>query len=130
MKLGAMNRIYCFVYSFIRKTLSRDMAHEMAAMFLALMIVMHVMALFMVFGLLTGNSRLFSGNAQTTLVVSTLSLFAVSLFYYVGKKNGARLVKQFGERTDSRSSVLIGGGIFVETLCLPLLIAGFVVFRF
>ena len=106
------------------------MVHEMTAIFVALMIVIHVMALFMIFGLLTGNDRLLSGNAKIVLVVGTFVLFAASRFYYIGKGNGARVVKQFGEMADSRSSVFIGAGIFAETLCLPLLIAGFVVLFF
>jgi uncharacterized RDD family membrane protein YckC len=125
-----MNHIYCFIYSFLRKTPSRDMAYEMAAMFVALMVVMHVLALLMIIGFFTRDTGILSGNAKTVMVLAIILLFAASLFYYVGKRNGARVVKEFGERIDSGSSALIGGAIFVETLCLPLGIAGFVVFRF
>jgi hypothetical protein len=122
-----MNKIYCYLYSFVLTTPSRSLPHVATAGSFMLMALMLVVSLLMICDVFGGSPQMLSGPLRMIVLATPLLTYAVSLYYYVSKKIGARLVKEFGEKIHSKSAARSGGAILAGVAAVPALISVYLV---
>jgi hypothetical protein len=111
------DRIYFYSYRFTLKTPSKKTADETVPYWMAAIVFCHLLGA----ALLMGLARIPKETVIIIFILAVIILFAGAHYYYISKKNGKRIVKECSGITGERTSVIIGGLIFLETLAFPII---------
>jgi len=92
------------------------------------MIFMHIEVPLMILDRFTGNQFLFGERGKILAVSSMVLLIIISSIYYLGMRNGERIVEMVKKKRVAKNSALIGFIIVLETSAFPFLMMGVAIF--
>ncbi len=126
MKLA--DYIYYCIYRFVLRTPTRSYADAWPIAFLALTLWTHLLTVYFIISRILGKPMAASLQLKEIGIVSMVLSMVLFFWHYVIGGNGVRVVASFEELGNENKYARTGMIIFAETLFLPLLAVGIMIY--